>query len=164
MHIHILTTGGTLDKVYHDALSDYRIGEPAVRHILDEAGVTFAYTVEEVLRKDSLEIDAADRALIRERAAACPHRHILITHGTDTMTQTAEQLRDLPDKVIVLTGAMQPARFRISDAAFNVGLALGALQTLGEGVYIAMSGRVFPAGSVRKNRAAGRFEQQPDAR
>ena len=158
MHIHIITTGGTLDKVYHDALSEYRIGDPAINHILDEAGVTFDYTVEELLRKDSLEIDDADRTLVRERVEASPHRRILITHGTDTMAQTAERLRDIAGKVIVFTGAMQPARFRVNDATFNVGLALGALQALPDGVYIAMSGQIFPAGSVKKNRAAGRFE------
>ena len=158
MHIHVITTGGTLDKVYHDALSEYRVGDPAINHILEEAGVTFDYTVEELLRKDSLELDNADRALIRERAAACPHRHILVTHGTDTMPLTAEALRDIPGKVIVFTGAMQPARFRVNDATFNVGFALGALQALSDGIYIAMSGQIFAAGSVKKNRAAGRFE------
>ncbi|MEJ2654614.1 MAG: asparaginase domain-containing protein [Acidihalobacter sp.] len=158
MYIHVITTGGTLDKVYHDALSEYRVGDPAINHILDEAGVTFDYTVEELLRKDSLEIDDADRSLVRERVEASPHRHILITHGTDTMAQTAERLRGIAGKVIVFTGAMQPARFRVNDATFNVGFALGALQALPDGIYVAMSGQIFAAGTVRKNRAAGRFE------
>ncbi|MNG30660.1 putative L-asparaginase periplasmic precursor [compost metagenome] len=90
--------------------------------------------------------------------SACPHRHILITHGTDTMTRTAEALQDIAGKVVVLTGAMQPARMRASDAPFNLGVAVGALQCLADGVYIAMSGQLFAAGQVQKNRAAGRFE------
>ncbi|MEJ2631074.1 MAG: asparaginase domain-containing protein [Acidihalobacter sp.] len=158
MHIHVITTGGTLDKIYHDALSEYRIGDPAINHILDEAGVTFEHTVEELLRKDSLELDDADRTLIRSRVEACPHRHILITHGTDTMTHTAEHLLGISGKVVVFTGALQPARFRVNDATFNVGFALGALQALPDGIYVAMSGQIFAAGTVRKNRAAGRFE------
>lgn len=158
MHLQIFTTGGTVDKVYYDALSDYRIGDPAAPDILEEGRVDFAYAVESLVRKDSLELTDEDRALIRARVEASPHRHILITHGTDTMTLTAEVLRDIPGKTIVFTGAMQPARFRDSDAAFNLGLAVAAVQCLEPGVYIAMSGRVFAAGHVRKNRAEGRFE------
>ena len=156
--LHIIAAGGTIDKVYFDAKSAYEIGEPQAGDILAEAGVTFDFVVEGVLRKDSLEMTDADRQLIRERVLAAPEKHILITHGTDTMTDTAAVLADIPDKVIVFTGSMVPARFRHNDALFNIGCAIGGLQALPPGVYIAMSGQLFPAGSVRKNRAAGRFE------
>lgn len=158
MFIQIFGTGGTLDKLYYDALSEYQIGEPMAGELLEQGRVSIGYAVESLVRKDSLELNDADRQLIHDRVAACPYEHILITHGTDTMTVTAAGLADIPDKVIVLTGAMQPARFRDSDALFNLGLAVGALNTLRHGVYIAMSGRVFPADQVRKNRLAGRFE------
>lgn len=158
MDLQIFTTGGTFDKVYYDALSDFQIGEPMAPVLLREAGVTLDYGVASVLKKDSLDMDDADRVLIREKVLACPARRILIIHGTDSMTQTAEALRDLTGKVIVFTGAMQPARMRQSDASFNLGLAIGALQCLAEGIYIAMNGRVFEAGSVQKNRTEGRFE------
>ena len=158
MNIRIFSTGGTFDKIYHDALSEFSIGEPMVPELLAEARLALPWSLESLLRKDSLELTDDDRALIRERVAACSETHVLITHGTDTMTQTAECLQDIAGKVIVLTGAMQPARMRASDAPFNLGLALGALQCLPPGVYIAMNGQVFRAGQVHKNRDAGRFE------
>lgn len=162
MNIQLFSTGGTFDKVYYDALSDFQIGEPMAGEILREAAVTFAFKLESLLKKDSLELTDADRALVRSKVASCPARHIVIIHGTDTMTQTAEVLQDIPGKVIIFTGAMQPARMRNSDAAFNLGVAIGALQCLSDGVYIAMSGRIFPAGQVQKNRAAGCFEATND--
>ncbi|WP_022961192.1 asparaginase domain-containing protein [Halopseudomonas pelagia] len=160
MFIQIFSTGGTLDKVYFDALSEYQIGDPVATELLEQARVGFDYAVESLMKKDSLELDDVDRTLIHDKIKACPHEHILITHGTDTMTVTAAGLADIDGKVIVLTGAMQPARFRDSDALFNLGLAIGALNTCQPGVYIAMSGRVFPADGVRKNRLAGRFEER----
>ncbi len=156
--LRILAAGGTIDKVYFDAKSAYEIGEPQAGAILHEAGVTFDFVVEGVLRKDSLAMTDADRQLIRERVLAAPEKHLLITHGTDTMTTTAAVLADIPGKVIVFTGSMVPARFRHNDALFNIGCAVGGLQALPPGVYIAMSGQFFPAGTVRKNREAGRFE------
>jgi L-asparaginase len=158
MFIQIFTTGGTIDKVYFDALSEYQIGEPMAGELLDQGRVGFDFAVESLVRKDSLELTDADRELLHARVAACPHEHILITHGTDTMTVTGADLAGIDGKVIVLTGAMQPARFRDSDALFNIGLAIGALNCLQHGVYVAMSGRVFPVDQVRKNRLAGRFE------
>lgn len=158
MNIQIFTTGGTFDKVYYDALSEFRIGDPMAPALLAEAGVTFAYQVTSLLKKDSLDIDDEDRALIRAQVAASPARHILIIHGTDTMTLTADALQGIAGKVIVFTGAMQPARMRQTDAPFNLGVAVGALQVLPDGVYLAMNGQLFEAGKVRKNRAEGRFE------
>lgn len=158
MRIRVIATGGTIDKVYFDAASTYEVGEPQIGPLLRDSNVTFDFVVESVLQKDSLAMTDADRALIRTRVEASPENLILITHGTDTMTQTAARLEGLKDKVIVLTGAMQPARFRDSDAVFNVGCAIGALQALAPGVYIAMNGVVAPAGTVKKNRAQSRFE------
>lgn len=150
--------GGTIDKVYFDDLSDYTVGEPQVGPILAGSNVNLDFEVIEVARKDSLYVTDAERRELRARIAADPRTLVLVTHGTDTMTETARFLADLPDKVIVMTGAMSPARFAASDATFNVGCAVGAVQSLPPGVYIAMNGRVFPAGTVRKNRPKGIFE------
>ena len=158
MFVQIFSTGGTLDKVYFDALSEYQIDEPMAGELLEQARVGFDYAIESLVKKDSLELNDTDRELIHAKVAACPAEHILITHGTDTMTVTAAALADIDNKVIVLTGAMQPARFRDSDALFNLGLAIGALNVCQPGVYIAMSGKVFAADQVTKNRLAGRFE------
>jgi L-asparaginase len=158
MELKIYTTGGTIDKVYFDDLSDYEVGDPQVAEILTEAKVNFHYEIHEVVRKDSLYMTDEDRAVLRELIQADSHRLILVTHGTDSMVQTARYLQDIADKVIVLTGALTPAHFRKTDAAFNVGCAIGALQVLQPGVYIAMNGQVFPADKVRKNRSAGCFE------
>jgi L-asparaginase len=111
-----------------------------------------------ILRKDSLHINADDRALIRSTIAAQDSRHVLVTHGTDSMVETARVLADIPDKTIVMTGALNPARFRGSDAEFNIGTAVGAVQCLAPGVYIAMNGRIWDPSRVRKNVAANRFE------
>jgi L-asparaginase len=158
MHIQIFSCGGTIDKVYFDAKSEYEVGESRILEIFRRANVSFEYSIESLMRKDSLDMNDEDRALIRTRIAASERQRFLITHGTDTMPQTAQELSGLRDKTIVLTGSMTPARFEASDAEFNIGCAVGAVQSLSPGVYIAMSGRVFPAGRVRKNREAGRFE------
>ncbi len=158
--IKIFTTGGTIDKVYFDANSDFQIGEPQVEPILRDAGVTARFEVQSVLRKDSLELTDDDRALICQLVHQDPHQRILITHGTDTMIDTAMALGDCGDKTVVLTGAMQPARFRVTDATFNVGFALGVALTHQPGVYVAMNGQVFDPRNSVKNRAEGRFEQR----
>ena len=145
----VVTTGGTIDKVYFDDKSDYQVGEPQIGHILEELGVAFRFSVIPILRKDSLHIDAADRELLRATIASQDARHVLVTHGTDTMVETAQVLASIPDKVIVLTGALNPARFRGSDAEFNIGTAVGAVQSLPPGVYIAMNGRVWDPARVR---------------
>jgi L-asparaginase len=159
MKIHVLTTGGTIDKVYFDAKSEFEVGPPMIAELLKEAHVTAEVTIEPVLAKDSLELSDADRRLIRERVAGCHTDRILITHGTDTMAETAKTLLGLAGKTIVLTGSMQPARFRNTDAVFNVGFALGVVQVLPPGVYLAINGRVFDAAHVRKNRERQRFEE-----
>ncbi|NLA67771.1 MAG: asparaginase [Gammaproteobacteria bacterium] len=154
----IVTTGGTIDKVYFDDKSDFQVGEPQIGRILEELGVAFRFRVIPILRKDSLHIDDADRELLRATIAAQEARHVLVTHGTDTMVETAKALSALPGRTIVLTWALNPARFRGSDAEFNVGTAVGAVQSLPAGVYIAMNGRIWNPLEVRKNVAANRFE------
>ena len=158
MKIKIYTVGGTIDKVYFDRKSTFEVGEPKIGEILSEANVTFTYTLDSILHKDSLDMTDEDRQLIFERVKADTTRHILLTHGTDTMIQTAKKLQVVPDKVMVLTGAMQPARFKSSDAAFNIGCAIAAVQILPPGAYIAMNGRIFTPDNVRKNRKLNQFE------
>ncbi len=154
----IVTTGGTIDKVYFDDKSDYQIGAPQIGEILQALGVGFRFDVIPVIRKDSLHITDDDRDLIRRTIEAQPARHVLVTHGTDSMVETAAVLRAISGKVIVLTGALNPARFVGSDAVFNIGCAVAAVQTLADGVYIAMNGRIWDPAKVRKNVAANRFE------
>ena len=158
MNLHIITTGGTIDKIYFDAKSDYQVGEPVIGELLDTMGVSFPYTVESALRKDSLDLNDDDRAHIRRLVEACSEPRVLITHGTDGMVATGQALTGLRGKTIVLTGALQPAAFKSSDAIFNIGCAIGALQAADAGVYIAMNGRLFGIDNVRKNLDANRFE------
>ena len=158
MKLKILCTGGTFDKVYYDALSDYQIGEPQVEWILKQANTTIDYQIESILKKDSLDINEADRQHILEKVRSESSEHIVITHGTDTMVETAQVLNDVTGKTIVLVGAMQPARFIDSDAIFNTGFAVAAATLLSPGIYIAMNGQIFSADEVQKNRDAGRFE------
>ena len=161
--VRVITTGGTIDKVYFDALSDFAVGESRVGHVLAEAGVTFGWEVTELLRKDSLELTDEDRALVVDAVRSCPETHVLVTHGTDTMAATGQAVeRAGLDKTVVLTGAMQPARQRETDAVFNVGFALGVLRTSGPGVWVAMNGQAFRPSRVRKNREANRFEPVDD--
>lgn len=157
-HLCIVTTGGTIDKIYFDDKSDFQIGEPQIGRILDELGVAFRYDVIPILRKDSLHITTDDRELLRATVAAQSARHVLVTHGTDSMVETARVLAAIQDKTIVLTGALNPARFRGSDAEFNIGTAVGAVQSLPAGVHIAMNGRIWDPAKVRKNVEANRFE------
>ena len=158
-HLTIVTTGGTIDKIYFDDKSTFQIGAPQIGEILEALGVAFEFEVVPVLRKDSLHIDDSDRHLIREAIERQPHRHVLVTHGTDTMVETARALDGIAGKVVVLTGALNPALFTGSDAVFNIGCAVGAVQTLPDGIYIAMNGRVWDPARVRKNRDANRFEE-----
>ena len=158
MHIRFITTGGTIDKIYFDALSQFEVGESVIQHILTDALVDFEYDVVSLMQKDSLEITAEDRDKLRDFIANDDATHFVITHGTDTMPETAQALAGFEDKTIVLTGALTPARFRTTDAVFNVGMAVAAVQAAQPGVYIAMNGQVFEAGAVRKNRAENRFE------
>lgn len=154
----IITTGGTIDKIYFDDKSDYQIGDPQISQILHAMHVAFDFEVNALMRRDSLHLDDSDRKLIRDAVAASEISNVLITHGTDTMVETAAVLQDIDDKTIVLTGALNPARFRDSDAVFNIGCAVGAAQSLPPGVYIVMNGKVWDPRKVRKNRRENRFE------
>lgn len=163
MTIQILTTGGTIDKVYFDANSKFEIGDSLLPELLAESNIHEGYAIRGLMRKDSLELTDDDRDGILEAVKQTEHSRIIITHGTDTMAQTAQVLKTLPDRTIVLTGAMQPARMRRTDAIFNIGFAWAAARLLPPGVYIAMNGEVFEAGAVRKNLEAQKFERIDDA-
>ena len=158
MNLHIITTGGTIDKIYFDAKSDYQVGDPVIGELLQRMQVGFEFTVESALRKDSLDMTDEDRELIRQLAQNCAEECVLITHGTDGMVATGQALQGIANKRIVLTGALQPAAFYQSDAIFNVGCAIGAVQSKPPGVYVAMNGEVFDVDKVVKNVAANRFE------
>jgi len=154
----IITTGGTIDKNYFDDMSDYQIGEPQIGQILNQLQVGFEFEVRPLMRRDSLDMSTADRQAIHAEIENSSNRRVLITHGTDSMVETALLLRDISDKTMVLTGALNPARFRDSDAVFNIGCAVGAVQTLAPGVWIAMNGCIWDPRKVRKNRDRNRFE------
>lgn len=158
MAIQILTTGGTIDKVYFDANSEYAVGDPQIIEILREVNAQVDFEIQTLFRKDSLELTEEDRQQLVEVAAETESDRLLITHGTDTMVQTAQELKQVPGKTIVLVGSLSPARMKASDAEFNVGFALAAVQILPAGVYIAMNGQIFHADHVRKNRELNRFE------
>jgi L-asparaginase len=159
MQIDIYSVGGTIDKEYFDQKSRYEVGDPKITDILSEANVGFTYRVQSLMKKDSLDMTDADRRLVLERVQGSASDRILITHGTDTMVETALELRRVEGKTIVLTGSMAPARFKSNDAAFNIGFAAAAVQILPAGVYIAINGRLFDPTSARKNREQNRFEE-----
>jgi len=156
--IKIFSIGGTIDKVYFDQLSEYQIGGPSIRDIFGHLTLNFEYEIVSMIRKDSLDMTEEDRRIILDAVRSEPSDRILVTHGTDTMVETAKALQEAGNKVIVLTGAMEPAGFKTSDAVFNVGCAVAAVQTLPPGVYIAINGRIYRPDEVRKNRGRGRFE------
>lgn len=153
----VITTGGTIDKQYFDALSEYKISDSVIEQLLATARVKHPFRVVELMRKDSLELTEADRDLIAATIAAAPEKRVVITHGTDTMTETAKALAHLKDRTIVLAGALAPARFKESDAPFNLGMAFACCQAAQPGVWITMNGTVFDGLAVRKDREAGAF-------
>ena len=160
--IRIFTVGGTIDKVYFDALSEYEVGMPYALEMLEELNLNLDCRVTSLMRKDSLEMDDADREIVRSAVGEAEEELLVITHGTDTMVDTAKALQPLFvesdfTKTIVLTGALAPAIFKKSDAMFNLGAALTAVQTMKPGIYIAMSGEVFPFDAVKKDREGQRF-------
>jgi L-asparaginase len=161
MFIRFITTGGTIDKIYFDALSQFEVGDSQLKHILTDGLIDFEYDIVSLFHKDSLDLTDADRSTLRQKIEQDRSSLFVVTHGTDTMVETAAALQSIPGKSIVLTGALSPARFKSTDAMFNVGMAVAAVQIVQPGVYIAMNGQVFAAGSVRKNREANRFERVP---
>lgn len=155
--LQIFTTGGTIDKVYFDALSEFQVGDSGIGNMLNEANLSYKYTITPLMKKDSLELTNEDRALIYKAISESTAKHILITHGTDTMAVTARHVTDIPGKTIVFTGSMLPASHRATDAVFNVGFAIASAQLLPPGTYLAMNGQVFDPETVVKDREAGVF-------
>lgn len=160
VQIKIFTTGGSLDKGYSTRESAFLVMEPQIHHVLTQANVVFEYEIEPLFRKDSLELTEEDRDLIADKVSREPADHILITHGTDTMALTGQRLSHVEGKTIVLTGSMQPASFKHTDAHFNIGFAMAVLLTQPPGVYLAMNGAVFDPHHVKKNMELDRFEAE----
>jgi L-asparaginase len=159
MSIRILVTGGTFDKEYDELTGSLFFKETHIHEMLRLGRCRVHVTVETVMMVDSLEMTDADRARIASICRQAPEDRIIVTHGTDTMVETAAILaREETDKTIVLTGAMIPWAFGSSDGLFNLGSALSFVQTLPAGVYVAMAGRCFDWDNVRKDRATGTFE------
>ncbi len=159
--IRIFVTGGTFDKEYHELTGTLAFKDTHLPEMLRLGRSRVDVSVDTLMMIDSLDMTDADRALIVDRCRTTPEPRILITHGTDTMVETARALAAaLPagEKTIVLTGAMIPYAFGSSDGLFNLGSALSFVQVLAPGVYVAMNGRSFPADRVRKNRDTGVFE------
>jgi len=160
MNIAIICAGGTIDKDYSTRLGGYNfeVGEPAVRRLFERLrGLNLTYAIRSVIRKDSLDMTPEDRQALRRAVEACPEDRVIVTHGTDTLLDTAAVLSAVRGKTIVLTGAMRPEKFQDSDADFNLGLALGAVNVLPPGVYVAPSGRVYPWNKCRKDRGTEMF-------
>jgi len=165
--IRILATGGTFDKEYNELTGELFFKGTHIAAMLRLGRSRVEVEIETVMMIDSLQMTEADRALILKRCVEAPERRIVITHGTDTMEQTAAALgvgEGVELKTIVMTGAMVPYTFGSSDGLFNLGTALGFVQTLGPGVYVAMNGRCFPWTEVTKDRARGVFESVPGLR
>jgi L-asparaginase len=160
MAIRVFVTGGTFDKEYNELEGKLFFKETHLPEMLTLGRSKLQVTVQTLMMVDSLEMTERDRRLILDHCLSAPERHIVITHGTDTMEITARVLGPgIGGKTVVLTGAMVPYKFGSSDGLFNLGSALAFVQTLPPGVYIAMNGRCFAWNNVRKNRATGQFEE-----
>lgn len=160
MKILFVQTGGTIDKDYPHTTKGwaFEFGEPASIRILEKLNPSFEFEIQTAFQKDSLEISDADREQLTELIVSANFEHVIITHGTDTMTETATHLAQrIKNKVIVITGAMRPEQFSNSDAPINIGTAIGAVQLLGPGVYIAMHGIVKPWNSIKRNLDTGKY-------
>ena len=162
MKVLFVQTGGTIDKDYPKTTKGYafEISESAVKRILEKVNPSFEYDILSTLKKDSLDITDSDRNKIFDVCKNSKIDKIIITHGTDTMIETAKILSLLKGKTIVITGAMRPERFSNSDASFNIGLAIGALQSLKEGIYIAMNGKVYSWDKVKRDMKTGQFVEK----
>ncbi len=157
--IRVFATGGTFDKEYDDIRGTLFFQNTHVPQMLHLGRCRLNVAVETLMMMDSLDMSDADRARIVEACRDCAERRVVVTHGTDTMVETARALAaGVADKTIVLTGAMVPYAFGSSDGLFNLGSAMSFAQVLPPGVYVAMNGRCFPWDNVRKNREAGIFE------
>lgn len=160
MGIRIFITGGTFDKEYNELTGQLFFKDTHLHDLLEMGRSRLDLEIRTLMMVDSLEMTDEDRALIAHQCKHCEEDRIVITHGTDTMAETAAYLQtNVTGKTIVLTGAMIPIKFGSSDGLFNLGSALAFAQTLEPGVYVAMNGRYFRAGNVRKNRESGAFEE-----
>ena len=156
--LEILTTGGTIDKVYFDKKSNYEVGDPFVEKLLHKMNVNISFMVKSLMRIDSLDMTDIHREEILNYIMNSNANNFLITHGTDSIVETAIYLKKISDKTIVLTGSLKPAIFIDNDAIFNVGSALTSAQILKNGVYIVINGQVFNPDNVRKNLEKNIFE------
>lgn len=154
-----MQTGGSIDKDYPKLKNAYgfEITDPAVKRILEKAKPNFEYEIMSILKKDSLDMDFDDRMKIKEACEKNNCDKIIITHGTDTMIETAKVLCSIQNKVIILTGSKRPERFSDSDASFNVGTAVGAINILNYGIYIAMNGRIYKWDECNETEDTGEF-------
>ncbi len=160
MAIRILVTGGTFDKEYNERTGQLFFKDTHLAEMLERGRSRVPVSIRTVMMIDSLEMSDPDRALVVQNCAQAEENQIVITHGTDTMTDTAAAIaREVADKTVVLTGAMIPWAFGSSDGLFNLGSALSFVQVLPAGVYIAMNGKCFPWDRCRKNRERGEFEE-----
>lgn len=160
MNIRIFVTGGTFDKEYNELNGDLFFKESHVRHMLMLGRCRVAVDIRTLMMVDSREMTDEDREMIARNCAKAKETRIVITHGTDTMVETARVIANLvKDKTIVLTGAMIPYTFGSSDGMFNLGSALAFVQTLPHGVYLVMNGRSFHWNNVHKNKKTGEFEE-----
>ncbi len=158
--IRIFVTGGTFDKTYDEITGQLSFADTHLPEMLRLGRSRIEVSVRTLMMIDSLDMTEADRALIVQNCRQAPEEHIVITHGTDTMTETAAAVAgEITDKTVVLTGAMIPYAFGSSDGLFNLGSALSFVQVLPHGVYIAMNGKCFPWDHCRKNRERGEFEE-----
>lgn len=156
--LEILTTGGTIDKVYFDKKSNYEVGDPFVEELLHKMNVNISFKVKSLMKIDSLDMTDIHRKEILNYVKNSTANNFLITHGTDSIVETAIYLKKISDKTIVLTGSLKPAIFIDNDAIFNVGSALTSAQILKNGVYIVINGQVFNPDNVRKNLEKNIFE------
>ena len=156
--LEILTTGGTIDKVYFDKKSNYEVGDPFVEELLHKMNVNISFKVKSLMKIDSLDMTDIHRKEILNYVNNSDANNFLITHGTDSIVETAIYLKKISDKTIVLTGSLKPAIFIDNDAIFNVGSALTSAQILKKGVYIVINGQVFNPDNVRKNLEKNIFE------
>lgn len=160
MAIRIFITGGTFDKEYNEITGQLYFNDTHMHDLLELGRNKADVEIRTLMMVDSLEMTDGDRELIAHQCNQCEEKQIVITHGTDTMGETAKVLaKKVKDKTIVLTGAMIPIKFGSSDGLFNLGSALAFVQTLPAGIYIAMNGRYFTWDNVRKNKQTGMFEE-----
>lgn len=160
MSIRIFITGGTFDKEYNELNGTLFFKDSHLPEMLRLGRSKVDINIRTLMMIDSLEMTDSDRLIIVDNCKKCNENKILITHGTDTIVETAQFLaKSIKDKTIVLTGAMIPYKFGSSDGLFNLGSSLAFVQTLQSGIYISMNGRYFTWDNVRKNKKLGEFEE-----